>query len=225
MLIKSQTPNKFTKVATDSDVGYKVTQEINAQLNFVTCLRDNKYYNIDNDLYQQGYVVLDRIPSSASTVIVSQVNGTIMISKSANGPIADYEVYNKYIFFRNGVTQLGYTSSNLTEIIEPGDVLLISYGYSATTALKQISFTITQTDVDNGYHALPSVPVTAESITSYVAQGSILVNAELTPTHIGDYVVVGNKFIIRNGIDTLGYVSSNLSENIDVGDIILMYYL
>jgi len=225
MLLKPITPNKFLKIKTDADIPYQVTQEINAQLNFVTCLRSSNYYTIDDNVYSQGYIELDRVPSSASTVEVHQVNGTIMIPKLANGPLADYDVYNKYVLIRNNVTVMGYTSSGLTEIIQPGDTLLITFGYSATTALKQLSFEISEDDVNSGFHTLPSVPVTSESIVSYVAQGSILVNAALTNAKAGDYIVVGNKFIIRNGVDTLGYVSENLSENINVGDIILMYYL
>lgn len=224
MILRNINDNQSIKVKSKADVSYNVTQQINAKLDFVTCFRTTEYITVTSDIYNQGYIELDRIPSSPQSVIVEQVNGTIMVSKYANGPFADYDVYNQYVIIRNGADIDGYVSSGLTDIIEEGDNLLIHYGFSSTTNLKQIAFTISQTDVDQGYHKLPTVPVSAQAITAYVAQGSSLVNRQVTGS-TGDYVVFSDFFIIRNNVNVLGYISNGLSENIDVGDTILLIYL
>jgi len=225
MLLRQVTSNCYRKIKTPSDIPLSAELQISGTLEGVTCFRATEYVQITPEIYNTGYITLANRPSLPVGVTMMAVDGPILLNKQSNGPWADFDVFDRYVFIRNDVTVAGYTSSGLTDIIDVGDEFVISYGYSSSANLKQFTFTISNTDVSRGYSILPFRLVTPEFCMAFVVGGTTLTNRLAACATDGDFMVWGEKFIIRNNVDVGGCVSNNLSELIDVDDIIVLLYI
>jgi len=225
MIIKQLSQHSYEKISTDVDrrqlVNTIVTGTFTGLLPFIA----TEQRQVTTYEYSAGKLKLTHKPLSAQSVVIYS-NNDLLINYDSNltSQIPQFRVINEYVVFRNNAEAYGTIVTGLNETVSEGDILSIVYQYSLEQKYSSWTFSITADDYDAGYVELDKSTAFPEHCVAYMSNGHILLNAyhSFITSSKPDYVVASNKFIFRNNVDIEYFTSANLSEFLQIDDIVTL---
>lgn len=225
MLLKKVTEKTYRKVKTPQDIQLQRRVDVTGQLIGVSAFVRGEFHEATALIVGQGYIELRNKPTVASSVFAFKNNGSALINKASGYGTPDFEVYDQFFIFKNGVNINGYVSSGVYGNIQIGDKIFIYYGYGFSPYLKQQVVSITSVNVTQGYVDLVEPVAFPEHAVAFVAGGAFLTNRFAYTATNGDYLIYDQKFVFRNNVVLDGYTSEGLSELLDIGDRIVVVHM
>jgi len=103
-----------------------------------------------------------------------------------------------------------------------------STGGTVAGAQRVEVYTVTLADESNGYITLSTSPADPATVQAFVVGGGVLLNQEAAGAVLADedpdFVIHTNKLVFKNGVTDGPWVSSGLSEDVGVGDTIIVVF-